>query len=170
MSLTGGSGTQSITTTGKNASGEGLLVKANGSGNAIINGSAIQTITLNNADHLRVAGQVGNGVVSANTGQTITLQGTGLNALDVGGATTTASSFVFSNATQSITAGQLGQAGAINVIGGSGDGTSPGIGATTGQTISTAGTLTIQGGTGPGPGGVIAFVRNSSSGVQSARK
>ncbi len=147
-------GNQSITTSGKNASNEGLVIQNMGGGLAFIDGgSGSQTVTVNNADIVRVAGTAGDATLNGSGTQTILIQGSGQNSFQVGSAAAVGLSSV-NGINQSITAGQAGQLGNIQVRGGVTDGKVSNIYNGSGtQTISTIGTLTVVGGTAPGLSG-----------------
>jgi filamentous hemagglutinin family protein len=144
-------GVQSITTSGVNGTGDGVLVlnASSAGGNAFIdNTSANQTITVNNADFMRVVGQGGNAFVSTNGGlQTVIVQGSGQNSLRLGSATAIGSSRL-DGPSQSITAGQTGQSGSILVQGGVADRFTTIRSSTGAQSIATPGGITLIGGTG----------------------
>lgn len=143
-------GVQSITTSGVNGTGDGVLVlnaSSTGGNASIDNTSANQIITVNNADFMRVVGQGGNAFVSTNGGlQTVVVQGSGQNSLRLGSTTATGNSLL-NGPSQSITAGQTGQSGSIFVQGGVTD-TFTTIRSSTGaQAIATSGGISLIGGT-----------------------
>ena len=153
------SGPQSITTSGTNGVGEGLIVTHTGSGagmSAIDNAAGLQTITVNNADAVRVLGSSGLAFINSDGNQTIVVQGaSSANNLFVGAAGATRASRITGN-NQSITVGQVGQAGSIQVRGGTAEGFNAGISNNSGtQTVSTTGTLTLSGGSAAGLSGTI---------------
>jgi hypothetical protein len=168
--ISNASGAQTITTTGRNASNEGLLV---GSGTLENSGTGAQVITINNADHVRVVAQGAAGGPFCGTGgcaaiqsdlgpQTILIQGaTSLNSLEVSALGSVFPSQI-SGANQNITAGNSGQAGAITITGGAGDGALTGIRSTAGnQSISTTGTISIIGGSSTFPSGSPTSINNT---------
>ena len=148
---TSGGANQSITTSGKNASGEGLVIRNNGSGNAVIDSSTgLQSVTVNNADFVRILGNLGDAALNNSVGQTLVLQGSGQNSLQVGSATAAGRSQI-NGASQTITAGQAGQLGNIQLRGGVTDGKISNIYNSSGaQSITTTGALTLVGGSASG--------------------
>jgi len=161
-SIMNASGVQSITTTGMNASNEGLVMRNNatGSGLAFIqnNGAGAQTITVNNADYLRVSGVSGDAFITSSGDQTIQATGTGLNAIQVGLSGNSGGSYV-SGSNQIVTAGTGIQSGSITLVGPVVDSRSVFVNSNSGtQTISTTGALALTGGTAPANGfGVSMF-------------
>ena len=147
-------GNQSITTSGKNASNEGLVIQNTGNGLASVNsGSGLQTVTVNDADIVRITGTGGDATLNSSGTQTIVIRGTGQNSFRVGSAAATGVSSV-NGINQVVTAGQSGQLGNIQVRGGVTDGKVSNIYNASGtQTISTTGTLTVVGGTASGLSG-----------------
>ena len=118
-------GDQTITTSGKNANGEGLVVRSNSSGSVadvLISGSGNQSITVNNADAVNVVGTLGAaklGINGANGSESLIVQGaSSLNAVTIGSATAAGTSTYLGPAgkTQTITAGTSGQQGSINFL------------------------------------------------------
>jgi hypothetical protein len=163
--LANNTGTQSITTSGANASNEGLVIKNNGapSGYAAVNSSgvsAVQDVTVNNADYVRVIGQGGGAYLLGGTSQTILVKGSGLNAIEVGSATATDQSHIHS-ANQSVNAGSItiqgGVTDAKNAIMFSDSGT---------QTIDVSGAISVTGGTATGPTGAQAQMSTFGTGQQ----
>ncbi len=174
-------GTQSITTSGMNASNQGLVVSNTGAvaGGARIQsaGSGAQMITVNNASEVDLLATGGDALITSNAGdQTLLVTGAASNnAINVGSAAGTGLASM-QGANQSVTAGNVGQSGSITVLGGNTDGKASRILSITGtQTITTPGTVTITGGTAPGvagPGactveGACAVIQNSGNGLQS---
>jgi filamentous hemagglutinin family protein len=170
---------QSITINNAGA-GSGVDVISTGSGGASLahgfitgGGSPVpgpQTITVNNGDRLRVAGLNGSAIIQSSLDQTITLQGTGANEVALGAANAIGSSRVDAFGTQSVTAGNAGQAGAITLIGGVTDGfgsTIRKLDPTGAQTVVTSGTLRATGGSAAsGTSGADAGVRHEGNGIQ----
>jgi len=149
------SGDQLITTSGMNASGEGLALRNFGGGATIGQNVAggQQVINVNNAHRVTIDGVGGNALIFDNSGvQTLTISGTGANALRLGSAGSLGASQIGGGGIQTITAGLAGEAGSITIHGkaaGSGGNSiivsNPVPGGT--QTVSTPGTLTVIGGT-----------------------
>jgi len=172
----GGSGTQSITTTGRNAAGYGLIVQGIGGFEAAIDNlaSGAQTLTVNDADKVMVRGSSGTAQILARGDQTLLVQGTGQNLLELGSADATGASSVTTAAAQSITLGTDGQQGSLRGIGGVSDSrhaqilkTGTGSGS---QTVSVAGMIELTGGSAPGSlvgttvaGGSFAQIRNNDT-------
>jgi filamentous hemagglutinin family protein len=149
-------GPQTITTTGQNANGEGILIRNTGNNNDtadIYNNAGAQTITVNNAAAVRVQGVSGEANIGSAGTQTILIRGaSSANALEIGTAGATSFSEVWGNS-QSITVGQTGQSGSIVIRGGSVDDAASGIANDSGnQTVKTTGIIEIYGGTAPGVG------------------
>ena len=166
-------GPQSVTTTGTNSSGRGVSIVNTGSASdvaAILYGGLVsQSITVNNADSVRVLGLGGNAKIESFAGnQTIVLQGAGQNRLELGDAAAVGES-VLIGFNQSVTAGMPGQAGGITLIGGQVDGRNSSIftsSSGTSQNVSTSGTISATGGTSAGPEGADAGIRHNGSGTQ----
>ena len=174
----GGPGQQNITTTGKNASGEGLLIEntsvttTNGFTGILCagpdDGAACsgQQISVNDADYVRIIGykipenadrgtgiELGGWSVNNANVQTILIQGSGMNILELGSASTGGEAGIDSvGASQTITVGNVGQNGSIIIRGNdsvefvangifAGD---PGNVATT-QTVTAQGEISIAG-------------------------
>lgn len=164
-------GPQTITTSGMNGAGEGLVVRNTGTGAdtaGIYNADGLQTITVNNADVVRVAATSGEAFIHSDGGQTLVLQGaSSANTLlvGIGGATHTAE---IRGNNQSIVAGQPGQAGAITVVGGSTNDFDSGFANDSGtQTIKTSGQLDLFGGSAPGGAGVDCLAAGGGTHVGS---
>ncbi len=164
-------GPQTITTSGMNGAGEGLVVRNTGTGAdtaGIYNAAGLQTITVNNADVVRVAATSGEAFIHSDGGQTLVLQGaSSANTLlvGIGGATHTAE---IRGNNQSIVAGQPGQAGAITVVGGSTNDFDSGFANDSGtQTIKTSGQLALFGGSAPGGAGVDCLAAGGGTHVGS---
>ncbi|MCC7487674.1 MAG: filamentous hemagglutinin N-terminal domain-containing protein, partial [Burkholderiales bacterium] len=184
-SITNTGGTQTVTTTGQNAVNQvGLLVHATGASQtaAISNtGTGPQSITVNDADHLRViAGGVNSQAKLTSSGsQAIVMQGVSSgNSIEIGGTTAGGRTEV-SGFGQTITAGQAGEQGSVNVQGGVTDGQNSILQNFAGtQTISAREHVSVLGGAAPGNtgslvicavGGIGAcgFLINTGPGVQS---
>ncbi|MCY7306119.1 MAG: YDG domain-containing protein [Rhodoferax sp.] len=153
-----GGANQSITTTGVNGAGEGLLVRnadsAAGIATITSSGAGAQTITVNNADAARVRGNGGLASIVSGGNQTIVLQGaSSTNNLQLGIGAGTGDSDIRGN-NQQITAGQTGQLGGIQMLAGALDGVRAGIFNASGtQTVKTTGLLALLGGSGSGAAG-----------------
>ncbi|MFO1191784.1 MAG: YDG domain-containing protein [Rhodoferax sp.] len=150
-------GVQAITTHGQNGAGEGILLRNAGTGAnsvGIINDGTAQTITVNNANVLRLQGVSGEVDIHSAGAQTITLQGaSSANLLEIGQASNAGHSEIIGNG-QTITAGQTGQAGGITIVAGTTDDRGAGIANDSGlQIVKTTGTITLQAGTAPGVAG-----------------
>ncbi len=142
-------GAQSITTSGVNASGEGLVVADTsaslGAGAQIASNGITQTITVNDADYVRVFSNGGGSPARINHhgagNQTILAQGIySQNRIEVGAGGATSGTLIYSDTgSQSITAGQAGQSGTLVLAGGA-----------SGQSVSvyTPANQTIQAGSG----------------------
>jgi len=151
------SGPQQITTNGQNGAGQGIRVNNSGTGADtadIYNAAGVQTITVNNAGSVRVSGQSGEAFIESGGGQTIVIQGASSgNVLEVGLAGSTGDTWIQGNS-QSITAGQPGQAGSIVIRAGAVDSLGAGIQNDSGtQVIRTTGSIAIHGGSAPGLAG-----------------
>src|SRR5262249_39728942 len=120
------------------------------------NGTGLQQITVNNADRVRVHGEVGDAIIFAAGNQAILVQGSATqNKLDLGSATDTGSSRIVSGgSSQLINVGTAAQAGAVNITGGVTNGKSSVIANTStasgAQTVTTTGTIVLAGGTATG--------------------
>jgi autotransporter-associated beta strand protein len=151
-SITNTNSTQTIAVTGGNLD---LVALGAGSSAVISNGSLFdaQTITISNGDRINVNGagfQSFAGIQSSNA-QSISITGSGLNAITVGSAGGLGSSNISSGAAQNLVAGTFGaELGSISVAGGNSDGFSSSVftisGTSGDQTISTAGALSVTGG------------------------
>ncbi len=144
-------GLQKIDTTGKNTAGvnEGVLVDASGSGVAAIHSDGTQSLGVVDSDLLRVIGRVGNADISSTGTQTISVTGSGANAIEVGdvvSGATSGSSLIAGN--QTIVAGTGAESGSIRLRAGTTDAADSRLTSTAGQTISTTGNLTLTGGAG----------------------
>ena len=147
-----GAGSQTIAVT----DGTGIDV-VSGGGFAMISQNApglSQTLTALNADHINLDGRNGGATVFANGGaQTVSITGSGANAVTIGSSGAFGFSQFANASTQSVTAGLPGEQGSITITGPAANGASasivsrPGLGGT--QTISTSGLLSITGGTAP---------------------
>ena len=106
------SGTQTIAVTGGDVS---VLGGAAGNGANIWNNGTAQSLTLTDSNNLRVIAQAGGASVNSNGAQTMSLAGTGANAIQVGSATSAGPSSISANGAQSITAGTGAQSGSITL-------------------------------------------------------
>ncbi|HLB30886.1 MAG TPA: hypothetical protein VJN91_05095, partial [Gammaproteobacteria bacterium] len=152
-------GAQIITTTGQNPSNEGLVLM--GTGEAVIkctSGCAAQTITVNDADFVRLDAQPGSQFtqIYSDATQTITLQGEGLNTLLVGSTGAQGLVEIVSIGNQTIQAGQSGESGTITVQAGSTANPSR-IHANGSQTIAVQDDFMVIGGS-SGAGGALAEI------------
>lgn len=149
-------GDQIITIEGGGAS-PGIDVRALSSGGAATIGSyapgAAQTISVRDADHINVngigeAGPFFNGAfIFANGVQTISITGSGANAINLGSVGARSRS-ILEGVSQHITAGEGFESGSITIIGSNGDARFSGItsqpaGASGVQTVSTTGTISV---------------------------
>ncbi|MGH6690304.1 MAG: beta strand repeat-containing protein, partial [Gammaproteobacteria bacterium] len=171
------SGNQIITVAGGGSSpGIDVQSLASGGSASIANNAsgAAQTITVTDADHINVNGfgpNISNvsAIIHAIPGtQTISITGSGANAINVGSAGALGGSNI-SARSQSITAGASGQSGSITIIGPAVNtrfaAISTNLGFPGAQTVSTSGALTVTGGSAPAQ--VFASgIRHNSSGPQ----
>ena len=130
-----------------------VLGGAAGNGANIWSNGTAQNITLTDSNNLRVIAQAGGASVNSNGAQTISLAGTGTNAIQVGSASDAASSGIYASGAQSVTAGTGTQSGSITLTGGTVAGQGVNIGANNSastQTISTSGMITLTGGSAAG--------------------
>jgi len=171
------SGDQVITVAGGGTSpGIDVQSLASGGSASIANNAtgAAQTITVTDADHINVNGFGPNSsnvsaIIHAIPGtQTISITGSGANAINVGSTGALGGSIINARS-QSITAGANGQSGSITVIGSAVNTRSAGISTNSGflgntQTLSTSGTLTVIGGSAPAqvPSSFAGIVHNST--------
>ena len=129
--------------------GGSVDVQASGHGSAQVISGGPQTISVVDGDHLSVNGADGVAFINTNTGlQTISLTGSGRNALTVGSTAALGTSQLFATS-QLITAGAAGESGSVTVVGpatanAAQISTAGSVGGT--QSISTSGQLTIAGG------------------------
>ena len=172
-------GTQTIVVTGGDVSVLGGAAGNSASAGIYSNGTA-QSITLTNSNNLSVIAAAGGAGIGSNGAQTISLTGTGANAIQVGGASDAQYTSINANGAQSVTAGANSDAhGSITVIGGNvasnpvTGGADANISSGTTQTISTAGVLSLTGGSATTVGtspcydeGVCVSI-NNGSGLQS---
>lgn len=150
-----GAGEQAILTHGANTAGEGLAVRGSaGRVAAIVANSGNQRIEVRNAERASIDGEAGTAqVVDIDGVQTVSLTGTGANALVLGASGGPGQSVIGGGGFQAVHAGDPGELGSITIQGSnSGMPSNPVFGGT--QTISTSGALTIRGGTTPGGVGV----------------
>ena len=155
----------------------------NTSNNAqIFNSGTAQNVTLTNADFLDVIAGTAQAFVQSNfssgsANQSISLTGTGQNAIHIGATNSAELSGLIAGGSQVVTAGS-GGSGSITLLGGTGTGKNASISVAavgTTQTVSTTGLLTITAGTAPGSSaatscntnGACAGVFNAGSGQQS---
>jgi|GEM_PF-1104471 len=162
------SGPQTITTSGQNANGEGILIRNTGNDNDtadIYNNGGAQTITVNNASAVRIQGISGAAEIGSAGDQTILIRGnSSANALVIGSATATGDSEVWGN-NQTITVGEAGQSGSITIRGGVRDDFDAGIDNYSGnQTIKTSGAMALYGGTAAGVGADCQFASGAHGG------
>ena len=121
-------------------------------GGAAISAVGAQSLTVTNGDHIAIDGQAGVANIQGNAGaQTISITGSGANAIRIG-AETAAGWSIVNGPGQTITAGDTGEAGSITITGSAATGgfthiANIGTGGTTPQTIRTSGTLSVSGGT-----------------------
>jgi hypothetical protein len=176
-------GSQSITTTGKNTDGQGIVIRNLGTVNAAIANFGSfggQTIAVNNADRVTIIGEVGNAQIFSGGFQALSIQGSGQNRLELGDSSAAHRSQILSNGDQSLTVGRASEEGAISLVGGVGRGLHTEIVQNSSlefsQTIKTSGAITLIGGTAPGAvaangttsGGAFArILTNSATGLQS---
>jgi hypothetical protein len=165
-------GEQRISTTGANTDGEGLAVRNTAGGFAAIeNTSGQQIVDVRNAD--RVVLDSANGVArifATDSVQTVSVTGTGGNALVLGSPGSIAQSIIGGGIVQTVVAGQPGEEGSITIYGTSSGGpannfivSAPVAGGT--QTVSTSGTLTVLGGSAASGSGAGVFA-NGDGGTQ----
>ena len=116
-------------------------------------GGGSQTIEVVNGEHINVNGIGGTAAISNFGGtQSLSITGSGANAITLGAHGSFGPSQVFGGV-QSVTAGTGTQSGSITIVGGNGNGTFTGfssgqiVGGT--QTVSTSGSLRIDGGDAP---------------------
>jgi filamentous hemagglutinin family protein len=153
-SVTTNAGNQIIAVSGGNVD-----VRATAGGGAWIQsaGGAVQSITVADGDHINIIGEAGFAGLQANVGvQTVSITGTGANALNIGAVNATGSSTV-NGLNQSITAGNAGESGSITITGSGGRPgfthiANIGAGVANPQTVRTSGTLSVTGGTAAGAG------------------
>jgi len=172
-------GNQAITVNGGGTSPgidvQGVLAPS--PGGALITSIGSQTITVTDADHIRVDASATSASINAAGPQTISISGSGRNRIDVGSASANAVSQI-AGRTQNITAGLLGQQGGINIFGANVANLSgansvgivnlnaPGSGW---QSVSTSGVLNVTGGTAVNVGTAVSnagVVNNSTAGDQ----
>jgi hypothetical protein len=117
------------------------------------NGAGSQTISVVNGDHINVNGIGGTaGIYDFGGTQSLSITGSRANAITLGAAGSFGPSQVMGGV-QSVTAGTGGESGSISIVGGNGNSTFTGlssgqiVGGT--QTVSTSGTLRIDGGEAP---------------------
>ena len=131
-----------------------------------------QTIEVTDADHINVNGASGVAMISNFGGtQTLSITGSGANAITLGGAGSLGPSQVFGGV-QNVTAGTAGESGSITIVGGDGNATFTGfssgqiVGGT--QSVSTSGALRISGGNAPNqpPAGFSTGLFHNGSGEQ----
>lgn len=135
-----------------------------------------QTISVTNAPTVSIRARAGKAGLFAAGNQTVDITGAAsANALTIGDASTAEVSFITGN-NQIVTVGGGGQSGSITIGGGIAAGKNSGIFNNSGtQTISTAGALTMTGGTAVGSGstcavagsGACADIANTGTGLQS---
>jgi hypothetical protein len=153
-------GDQIISTSGTNAAGEGLAVRATGDGVAQITQSlgGAQQIAVRSADRVVIDGAQGfAGVTNFDGAQVLSLTGAASgNALVMGSLGASGWSFV-GGGTQVVIAGNAGESGSITLQGSDGGNntgifSSPVLGGTQSgaQSVSTSGALTVLGGVNPG--------------------
>jgi filamentous hemagglutinin family protein len=180
--MTGGSssinnwgGGQVISTRGSNAAGEGLVVRSLGDGFASIQtGSGEQHIDVRDADSVAVDGVQGYaGITNFEGVQTLSLTGTGANALRVGSPGALGQSSIGGGSVQTILAGNPGEQGSITLRGATGGtfgissiSTNPVPGGS--QTVSTSGAVSLFGGSAPSNSGAGIFA-NGIDGQQAIR-
>ena len=162
------SGPQTITTSGQNANGEGLLIRNTGNFNDtadIYNNGGAQTITVNNASAVRIQGISGAAEIGSAGNQTILIRGnSSANALVIGSADASGYSEVWGN-NQNITVGEAGQSGSITIRGGGLDDFDAGINNFSGnQTVKTSGVMALYGGTASGAGADCVFAASPHGG------
>jgi trimeric autotransporter adhesin len=144
-----GAGAQSIAVSG----GNGIDLQANGINAAIVQGAQglSQTILVTDADHISLNGVNGGASITANRGtQTVSITGSGANAITLGSAGAIGSSQIVGGSTQNVTAGAEGQSGSITIIGSDANGRFAGVSSQTAadgtQSVSTSGVLRVTGG------------------------
>jgi filamentous hemagglutinin family protein len=153
-------GDQIISTSGTNAAGEGLAVRATGDGVAQITQSlgGAQQIAVRSADRVVIDGAQGfAGITNFDGAQVLSLTGVASgNALVMGSLGASGWSFV-GGGTQVVIAGNAGESGSITLQGSDGGNntgifSSPVLGGTQSgaQSVSTSGALTVLGGVNPG--------------------
>jgi hypothetical protein len=170
------SGDQVITVAGGGSS-PGIDVQSLASGGSASIGNfaegAAQTISVTDADHINVNGFGPNvtnvsAIVHATPGtQTISITGSGANAINVGSAGALGGSIINARS-QSITAGASGESGSIAIVGADIDTRFAAISTNAGfpgtQTVSTSGALTVTGGN--APQAFSSGIAHNSSGPQ----
>ena len=157
-------GAQHIVTMSKNAAGEGLAVRATDNGFASIDSPlGPQTIEVQGADRMAVDGESGMALVNAiGNAQSISLTGSGANALVLGSPTATYQSQLAAGS-QDIVAGNPGDQGSITLYGTAGGGIGTAVISTANmaggtQSVRTSGALSVLGATAPSglPTGIFA--------------
>ncbi len=143
-----GAGPQTINTTSKNVSGEGILLTGTGDTRIECTGACTgQNITVANADALilqTLAAGAGSAEIRSVTTQNITLQGSGLNHLIVGGGQPGRAEII---GNQTISVGMADEMGEIRVEAGSGDGNDAIIRSLAAQVLAVQGSVIVTGGT-----------------------
>ena len=150
------------------AGGSGIRVQSEG-GNASINSSGAggQAIRVTDADHISLNGIGGGAIMSANGGtQTISITGSGANAITLGSTGGRGFSQIAGGSTQNVTAGGEGQNGSITIVGTAVNGPSSSISSRTfpdgTQTVTTSGLLSVTGGTAPSQTSSAGIFHNGS--------
>jgi hypothetical protein len=116
---------------------------------------ASQSIGVTNGDHIRVDGVASNAGIFSGGVQTLSITGSGNNAIILGSTGALGSSTVNASRSQTVAAGSGSELGSITITGPSANSrlagfiTNSGVGADT-QTISTTGTIRVTGGTAAG--------------------
>jgi hypothetical protein len=162
------SGTQTITVR-NGGDGTGLVVTNFGTGSARIahglpefspTGTVgPQTITIFNGDFLRIIGRGGDARIVAGGNQSVTLRGSGRNALEMGDAAATGNSELAAP-NQTIVAGLAGQTGSVNLSKGARIGPLPDQSGIVDLTI--VGNMTLDGGDVADSGAVIGTSASST--------
>ena len=150
-SVSNSGGAQSITLS--NGAGLDVRTQAFGGFAQVSNDGGSQTISVVNGDHINVNGVGGvAGIYNFGGTQSLSVTGSGANAITLGASGSFGPSQVMGGV-QTVTAGTGMQSGSITIVGGNGNSTFTGF--SSGQmidgtqTVSTSGTLRINGGEAP---------------------
>lgn len=150
--------------------GSGIDLRSNGGGAAIsqVAPGMSQSILVTDADHIRLDGASGSAVISASGGgsQTVSITGSGANAITLGSAAGRGFSGIVNGSAQNVTAGGEGERGSITIAGGALNGATGSIVSRTvaggTQNVTTSGLLSITGGTAPSQNNSAGIFHNGS--------